>query len=158
MITRRHRPPAFHTPITLRECPWPGTRNRWRRTSNPARAKRSASRCCARCSRSEPAGRGPACAIDTATRSAVAAGEGGGGAASSTVRLEGAAPRDHGRDGLEQDRQVEADRPALEIQEVQPDQVVEVELRAPGHLPQPGDPRQHEVALLVPFVELVEVA
>ena len=72
--------------------------------------------------------------------------------------LEGAAAREDGRDGLEQDREVQPDRPALEIQEVEPHEVVEVELGAAGDLPQAGDARQHEVALLVPVLELLEVA
>ena len=71
---------------------------------------------------------------------------------------ESAAATEHGRDRLEQDRQVEPDRPALEVEEVEPHEVVEVELRAARDLPQPGQPRQHEVALLVPVLELVEVA
>ena len=50
------------------------------------------------------------------------------------------------------------DRPALQVEEVEPHEVVEVELRAARHLPQAGDPGQHEVALLVPLLELVEVA
>src|SRR5581483_7639968 len=43
-------------------------------------------------------------------------------------------------------------------EEVEAHEVVEVELRAAGDLPQPGDPRQHEVALLVPFLQTLEVA
>ena len=70
----------------------------------------------------------------------------------------GAPRREHGRDRLEQDRQVEPDRPALEVEEVEPHEVVEVELGAAGDLPQAGHAGQHEVALLVPVLELVEVA
>ena len=50
------------------------------------------------------------------------------------------------------------DRPVLEVEEVEPDEVVEVQLRAARHLPQPGDARQHEVALAMPVLELVVVA
>ena len=42
---------------------------------------------------------------------------------------------------FEQDREVEPDRPALEVEEVEPHEVVEVELRAAGDLPQAGDAR-----------------
>ncbi len=46
----------------------------------------------------------------------------------------------------------------LEVDEVEVHEVVEVELRAPGDLPQPGDAGQHEVALAVPVLEHVVVA
>ena len=65
----------------------------------------------------------------------------------------GAAAREHGRDRLQQDRQVERQRPVLEVEEVEVHEVVEVELRAPGDLPQAGDPREHQVALAVPVLE-----
>ena len=61
--------------------------------------------------------------------------------AASSSRSVGAAPRDHGGDRLQQDRQVERQRPALEVEEVEVDEVVEVELRAARDLPQPGDAR-----------------
>src|SRR5205823_12529062 len=48
--------------------------------------------------------------------------------------------------------------PPLEVEEVEPDQLVEVELGAAGDLPQPGDAGQHEVALAVPVLEPVVVA
>ena len=43
----------------------------------------------------------------------------------------GAAAHEHGGDRLQQDRQVERQRPALEVDEVEVHEVVEVELRAP---------------------------
>src|SRR3954469_19872873 len=73
-------------------------------------------------------------------------------------RLERAAPRDHRGHGLQEDREVEEHRPTLEVEEVEPDEVVEVEARAARDLPEAGDPRQHEVALLVPVLEAVVVA
>ena len=42
--------------------------------------------------------------------------------------------------------------------EVQVHEIVEVELRAPGHLPQARDAREHEVALAVPVLEHLVVA
>src|SRR5687768_16931835 len=72
--------------------------------------------------------------------------------------LERAVPGQHGRQRLEEDAEVESDRPALEIEEVQADEVVEVELAAPRDLPQPGDARQDQVALLVPVLEALVVA
>src|SRR5205085_5476669 len=69
-----------------------------------------------------------------------------------------AAPRENGWDGLEQDAQVERERPVLEVDEVEVDEVVEVELRAAGHLPQAGDAGEDEIALAVPVVEHVVVA
>ena len=57
------------------------------------------------------------------------------------VRLEGAAAGEDRGDGLEQDREIQPDRPALEIEEVEPHEVVEVELRAARDLPQAGQPR-----------------
>src|SRR5207237_777195 len=61
-----------------------------------------------------------------------------------------AAPREHGRNRLEQDREVERQRPVLEVEEVEVHEVVEVELRAARNLPQPRDAGEHEVALAVP--------
>ena len=54
--------------------------------------------------------------------------------------LERAAPRQHGGQRLHEDREVEEDRPALEVEEVEPHEVVEVQLGAPGDLPQPVTP------------------
>src|SRR5437763_16032218 len=71
---------------------------------------------------------------------------------------ESAPPREYRRDRLEENREVEQDRPLLEVQEVEPDQVVEVEVRPARDLPQPGDPGEDQVALLVPFLEAVEIA
>src|SRR5215216_1346883 len=74
------------------------------------------------------------------------------------TRLIRPAPEDDRRDGLEQDAHVEEDRPPLEVKEVEPDEVVEVEVRAAGDLPQPGDAGHHQVALLVPVLQALEVA
>ncbi len=43
----------------------------------------------------------------------------------------GAPPREHGGDRLQQDRQIERERPVLEVDEVEVHEVVEVQLRAP---------------------------
>src|SRR5947209_18792094 len=59
--------------------------------------------------------------------------------------LEGAAARQDGRHGLDQDAQVEEDRPALQVEEVEAHEVVEVEVRAPGDLPEAGEAGQHQV-------------
>ena len=50
------------------------------------------------------------------------------GAACASARLEGAPPREHGGDRLEHDAEVEEHRPALEVDEVEAHEVVEVEL------------------------------
>src|SRR3712207_4165724 len=71
---------------------------------------------------------------------------------------EGAAARQHGGQSPQQDAQVEPDRPALEVEEVQADEVVEVELAAPRDLPQPRDPGQDKVALAVPVLEALVIA
>src|SRR5687767_11966940 len=59
---------------------------------------------------------------------------------------------------LEEDRDVEPDRPVLDVVEVEPHEVVEREVRAARDLPQARDSRQHEIALAVPRLELVVVA
>src|SRR5687767_1305693 len=65
-------------------------------------------------------------------------------------KLVGTPPRKDGGDGLQQDREIQERRPALEVEEVEAHEVVEVEVRAAGDLPEPRDAGQHEVALLVP--------
>src|SRR4029450_11193674 len=65
---------------------------------------------------------------------------------------------EHRRDRLEQDRDVHPDRPVLEVVEVEPDESVERQLGAARDLPEAGDPRQDEVALAVPRLELLVVA
>src|SRR5829696_2532086 len=158
ITTRRQSPDPARLPITLRERPC-DVENRCTVTSRPAPANVSRSRRCARRSRMLPAGRGPAPEISVATAFACAPGDASARAtAAATSKSESAAPREHGGDGLQQDRQVEAHRPALEVEEVQPHEVVEVELRPAGDLPQAGDAGQHEIALLVPLLELLEVA
>ncbi len=47
----------------------------------------------------------------------------------------GPAPQKHRRERLQEDRQVEGERPALEVDEVEVDEVVEIELRATRDLP-----------------------
>ena len=42
--------------------------------------------------------------------------------------------------------------------EVKADQLVEIKFRASGHLPQPSQTRQHQIALFVPILEAFEVA
>src|SRR4051812_48900204 len=71
---------------------------------------------------------------------------------------EGAAAQQDRGDRLQDDGEVQEDRPPLQVEEVEPDEVVEVEVGAPGDLPQAGEPGEHEVALLVPVVEPVVVA
>src|SRR5689334_13548264 len=68
------------------------------------------------------------------------------------------APREHGRQRLGEDRDVEPDRPVLEVVEVETDEVVEAEVDAPRHLPEAGHAGQDEVALAMPVVELDVVA
>src|SRR5215207_6050625 len=69
-----------------------------------------------------------------------------------------AARRDDGRDGPQQDRDVQPDRPVLEVIEVEPDEIVEAEVGAAGDLPETRHPREHEVALTVPGLEQLVVA
>src|SRR5439155_4705999 len=61
-------------------------------------------------------------------------------------------------EGLRQDRDVQPDRPVLEVVEVEPDEVVEAEARAARDLPEAGHAREHEVALAVPGLEVLVVA
>ena len=70
----------------------------------------------------------------------------------------GAALHEHRGDRLQQDRQVERQRPALQVDEVEVHEVVEVELRAARDLPQAGDPGEHQIALAVPVLEHLVVA
>ena len=104
------------------------------------RSNRRRSRVCARRSSRPAAGRAPSRAIETATLWACVAQRRGDERGDQQAQK---APRrlKHRRHGLEQDREVEPDRPALEVEEVEPHEVVEVELRAAGHLPQAGDRR-----------------
>src|SRR4051812_13775293 len=78
-----------------------------------------------------------------------------GAAVSQSVR---AAPREHRGERLDENRDVEPDRPVLEVVEVEADEVVEAERDPARDLPEPGHPRQHEVALAVPVLELDVVA
>ena len=64
--------------------------------------------------------------------------------------LVSAPAREDGERRLEKDRDVEPDRPVLDVVEVQPHEVVEGEVRAAGDLPEARDPGKHEVALPVP--------
>src|SRR6266516_1644760 len=57
---------------------------------------------------------------------------------------------ENGRERAGQDRDVEPDRPVLDVVEVKPDEVVEAEVDPAGDLPKTGHPRQHEIALAVP--------
>src|SRR5688572_749813 len=65
---------------------------------------------------------------------------------------------ENGRDRLQEDGDVEPDRPVLEVVEVQANKVVEAEVRAARDLPEAGQARQDEVALAVPRLELLVVA
>src|SRR5204863_4747628 len=56
----------------------------------------------------------------------------------SAERSVGAAACEHRRDRLGQNRHVHPDRPVLEVVEVEPDEVVEAEVRAARDLPQAG--------------------
>src|SRR5947209_1768167 len=69
-----------------------------------------------------------------------------------------AAPGGNGRQGLGEDRDVEPDRPVLEVVEVETYEVVEAEVDAAGDLPKAGHSREDEVALPMPVVELDVVA
>src|SRR5215213_11654373 len=69
-----------------------------------------------------------------------------------------AAAREDREGRLEENRDVEPDRPVLDVEEIEPHQVVEGEVRAAGDLPQARDPRQDEVALPVPVLETFVVA
>jgi hypothetical protein len=53
--------------------------------------------------------------------------------------LKGALAHQYGGHGLHEDREVEEDAPPLEVEEVQPHELVEVELCPTRHLPEPGD-------------------
>src|SRR6266496_4376114 len=72
--------------------------------------------------------------------------------------LVGAAPCEHGGECLREDRDVEPDRPVLEVVEVEADEVVEGQLDAARHLPQACHAGEHEVALAMPDLELHVVA
>ena len=74
------------------------------------------------------------------------------------VLLVGAAAGDHGRDRPDDDRDVEPDRPVLDVREVEPHEVVEVQAGAAGDLPQAGHPRENGVPGAVPLLEQLVVA
>ena len=60
---------------------------------------------------------------------------------------------EHGRDRAGDDRDVEPDRPRLDVGEVEPHQVVELEPGAARDLPEPGHPGQDERPGAVPVLE-----
>src|SRR6266568_821363 len=68
------------------------------------------------------------------------------------------APGKDCRRGPGENRDVEPDRPVLDVVEVEPDEVVEAEIDPARHLPKACHPRQHEIALPVPRKELLVVA
>src|SRR5919108_1754292 len=70
----------------------------------------------------------------------------------------GASAREHGWDRLQENGDVEPDRPVLQVIEVEPDEIVETEVRAARDLPEAGQAREDEVALAVPGLELLVVA
>src|SRR4029453_8114901 len=70
----------------------------------------------------------------------------------------GAAPRDHRGNRLDDDRDVEPDRPVLEVGEIEAHEVVEGEPGAPRDLPETGHPREDSVTLTVPVLEQPVVA
>src|SRR5439155_11000718 len=72
--------------------------------------------------------------------------------------LVSAAPRGDSRQGFRKDRDVEPDRPVLDVVEVEPDEVVEAQVDPAGHLPETRHSREHEVALPVPLLQLLVVA
>src|SRR4051794_11334919 len=74
------------------------------------------------------------------------------------TRLVGAAARDYCGDRLGQDGDVQPERPALDVVEVEPDQLVEREVRPAGDLPQARHARKDERALPVPVLEPLVVA
>src|SRR5207344_430731 len=59
-------------------------------------------------------------------------------------------PPEDGRDRLRDDRDVEPDRPVLEVGEIEPDQVVEGEARPTRDLPEASHPRKHRIACAMP--------
>src|SRR5579859_1758657 len=59
---------------------------------------------------------------------------------------------------LGEDRDVEPDRPVLQVVEVEPHEIVEAELDSARDLPQPGHAGKHAVALTMPVLELDVVA
>ena len=132
-----------------------GLGNRWRPGCHPQPTDRTSPRTAAGGGRGSPApGASPG-------RSGPARG-GVADAVQQVVGRVGLAHRAPGahdrRDRLEQDRQVEEHRPALQVEEVEPHELVEVELGAARDLPQAGHAGQDEVALAVPVVEAVVVS
>src|SRR5436190_13338390 len=127
--------------------------------------------CAARCTTARGAAAPTAAA--TAAPSSTSASAGTASSPSSAVRcvptkpsapvirtpplIRAARPED-GRDRLEEDRDVEPDRPVLEVVEVKPDEVVEAEVRAAGDLPEAGHSGQDVVPLAMPVLELRVVA
>ena len=67
-------------------------------------------------------------------------------------------PREHGRDRLRDDRDVEPDRPVLEVREVESHEIVERETRPAGDLPEAGHAGEDEIACPVPVLEQLVVA
>src|SRR3954462_11623122 len=72
--------------------------------------------------------------------------------------LVGAAPGENGRERPGQDRDVEPDRPVLDVVEVEPHEVVEAQVDPARDLPEARHPRQHEITLPVPWLQLLVVA
>src|SRR5262249_59813329 len=72
--------------------------------------------------------------------------------------LVGAPPGEHGRHRLDEDRDVEPERPVLEVVEVEPHEVVVGQVAPAGDLPEAGHPGQHVRAPPVPRRELPVVA
>src|SRR5437867_1126519 len=59
---------------------------------------------------------------------------------------------DDRRNGARQDREIEGQRPALDVRHVEPHLAVEIDLVAPGHLPETGETRNRRESTALPRV------
>src|SRR5262249_34175761 len=89
--------------------------------------------------RTSPAGRVAAMQIETSGRI-------------DRLLSEGAAPREHGAGGAQQDRRVERERPVADVVEVVLEVLVHRQVLAPEDLPESGDPWLHREAPPLPLV------
>src|SRR5262249_62052657 len=112
----------------------------------------------ARASRSASAHRRATAALFASTRTSAETADPRRDQPSNASASVGSAPRNDGGDGLRENRDVEPDRPVVEVVEIEANEIVEGQVRAAGDLPEPCHAGQDEVALPVPFVEELEVS
>src|SRR5438105_4869532 len=76
---------------------------------------------------------------------------------SDSDRSERATPRQEHRDGLRQDEQVVRRGPVLDVEEIQPQVILEIEFAPSAHLPQAGDAGRDLEALHLPVLVPIDL-